>query len=97
MTQRRMVFLAVLILGVPAAWLGFRLGQVPSESQIIESYAARFMRNSGQEGLPNCVARPHDAPDIRMVITCEGADGRTQTYFTDKRGAPVRAPERPEA
>ena len=99
MTQRRVVFLAVLILGLPAAYFGYRLGQVPSDTEIIEAYAAQYVRDMRRDGAAatDCLARPHDDPGVRLVITCVSPDGVSAIFYAGQRGNPVTPPEGPDA
>ena len=98
MSQSRLVLLAVIILGLPAAYFGYRLGHVPSDTEVIEAYAAQFVRDGGDgAAATDCMARPHDHPDVRMVITCLAPDGTSAIYHAGQRGQPVTPPEGPDA
>ncbi len=98
MSQNRLVLLAILVLAVPAAVFGYRLGAVPSDTDVIVAYAAQYVREAGPGArATDCVARPHDDPNIRLVITCVSPDGASAIYYTGLRGKPVDPPEGPDA
>lgn len=98
MTNRRLVLLATGVLVLPAAYFGYRLGSVPTETEIINRYAAIHVQLAGDgAAATDCAARPHEDPAIRMVITCQGPNGTGAVFYAGKRGEALPAPEGPDA
>ncbi|MEM8536434.1 MAG: hypothetical protein AAGF56_01095 [Pseudomonadota bacterium] len=95
---RRSLFLPFVALLVFVAYLGLRSGQLPTETEIINRYAATYLTTApdGAE-LTDCAAAPHPDDRIRMVITCAHPLGLTTTFFVGPRGEAVEPPDGPSA
>ncbi|MEO1638989.1 MAG: hypothetical protein AAFU41_07040 [Pseudomonadota bacterium] len=95
---RRYLFLPLIALIIFTAYLGLRFGQVPSETEIINRYAATYLATAPEGAQPtDCAAAPHPDEAIRMVITCAHASGLTTTFFVGPRGGSLLPPEGPSA
>ncbi|EBA10640.1 hypothetical protein [Roseobacter sp. CCS2] len=96
--KRAYLFLPLAALVAFAGYLGLQWGQVPSETDIINRYAAAYMETAPSGASPtDCAASPHPDPDVRMVINCGHPFGLTTTYFVGPRGEALPAPAGPEA
>lgn len=83
--RRWALFLPLAALVVLTGYLGLRLGQPLSETQIISRYAARYVAEAGAGAqVTDCAATPH--PDARMIVVCHHADGATYSYVVGARG-----------
>ena len=92
------LLLPLLALTVFAAYVGWQRGQVPSETEIINSYAAAYIANAPAGAKPeDCAATPHPDESIRMVVNCVHPFGVTTTYFVGPRGEAMPAPQGPSA
>lgn len=88
-----MVFIPVAALAVFAGVLGLRMGQVPSETEIINRYAAAYLDMSpAGASLTDCAATTHPDPGVRMVITCVHPNGVATTFYAGPRGEPLPDP-----
>jgi hypothetical protein len=77
-------------------YLGFQRGKVPSETEIINRYAAIYLQTAPNGGvLTDCAASPHPDPAVRMVINCSHWSGQTTTFFVGPRGAALPQPQGP--
>ena len=77
-------------------YLGFQSGQIPTETEIINRYAASYLQSAPDGAkLTDCAASPHPDPAIRMVINCVHPVGLTTTFFAGPRGASVSQPQGP--
>ncbi|MFQ1700527.1 hypothetical protein ACJ5NV_08025 [Loktanella agnita] len=95
---RRILFLPLAALVVFAAYLGLQYGQVPSETEIINRYAAAYLASAPDGAQPtDCAATPHPQESIRMVITCNHPSGLITTYFVGPRGEALPEPQGPSA
>lgn len=93
-----MVLMALGVLAFSAAVLGYRAGQIPSDTEIIDRYAAGYLRIAGGEAkVTDCQARPHPDEGVRMVITCAAPDGSNAIFYVGPRGRSVAPPEGPDA
>ena len=93
---RRLLFLPLAALIVFAAYLGLRAGRLPSETQIINHYAAIYLASAPDGArLTDCAATPHPDAAIRMVIICAHPAGLTTTFFVGPRGETVLQPDGP--
>ncbi len=91
-------FIPVVGLVVFAAYLGLRAGDIPSETDIINRYAADYMSTAPDGADPtDCAATPHPDAAIRMVISCAHESGLTTTYFVGPRGEALPEPQGPSA
>lgn len=96
--KRAYLFLPAAGLVVFAGYLGLQSGQLPSETEIINRYAAAYMRAAPNGANPaDCAASPHPDPAVRMVINCTHPLGMTTTFYVDPRGATLPEPQGPEA
>ncbi len=95
---RRFLFLPLFALIIFAAYLGLQRGLLPSETDIINRYAAAYVEVAPSGADPSdCAATTHPAEAIRMVITCVHWSGLVTTYHVGPRGEALPAPTGPEA
>lgn len=96
--KRAYLFLPLAALVVFAAYLGLQYGRMPSETEIINRYAAAYL-NSAPEGAAetDCAATPHPDSGVRLVITCTHPSGLTTIYFAGPRGEALPEPGGPSA
>ena len=93
---RRFLFLPFGALVVFTAYLGWQHGQVPSETEIINRYAAAYLASAPEGAKPtDCAAIPHPDRAVRMVINCAHPSGLITTYFVGPRGAALPEPQGP--
>lgn len=93
---RRYLFLPFGALVIFAAYLGLQWGQLPSETDIINRYAAAYMDAAPSGADPtDCAATTHPDEAIRMVITCTHPFGLTTTYYVGPRGEALPPPAGP--
>jgi hypothetical protein len=93
---RRTLFLPLAALIAFAAYLGWQLGQPPTDAEIINRYAAAYLDAAPTGASPtDCTATPHPDAAIRMVISCAHPFGLTTTYFVGPLGDVVPAPQGP--
>ena len=96
--MKRLFFLPLAALIALVAYLGFQRGQIPSEIEIINRYAAAYLEAAPNGADPtDCAATPHPDPVIRMVITCAHPLGVTTTYYAGPRGEALPQPQGPDA
>lgn len=95
---RAVFFLPLACLIAFVGYLGFQRGQLPSETEIINRYAAAYLQ-SAPEGamLTDCAATTHPDAAVRMVINCVHPSGVTTTYFVGARGEALPQPQGPSA
>lgn len=73
-----------------AAVLGYQAGRIPSETEIIEGHAARYVQERGEGArLTDCVARPGEG-DVRIVLRCVHQAGDVTVMELGLRGRLVR-------
>jgi len=81
-----------------AGYLGLQSGRLPSETEIINRYAAAYLEVAPNGGEPtDCAASPHPDPAVRMVINCVHPFGFATTFFVGSRGEALPEPIGPEA
>ncbi|PUB19059.1 hypothetical protein [Yoonia sediminilitoris] len=96
--NRKAYFLPFAALTIFVAYLGLRIGDVPTETEIINRYAAAYLETAGDGARPtDCAATPHPDPAIRMIIACTHPSGVLTTYYAGPRGESVPQPEGPSA
>jgi uncharacterized membrane protein YebE (DUF533 family) len=96
--MRWLYFLPVAGLVAYAAYLGWQRGQLPSETEIINRYAAAYLEMAPEGAQPtDCAATAHPNEAIRMVITCLHSSGMTTTYYVGPRGEALPEPRGPSA
>jgi hypothetical protein len=94
--RRAVFFLPVAGLIAFVGYLGFQRGQVPSETEIINRFAAIYLQTAPNgAALTDCAASPHPDPAVRMVINCAHPFGVTTTFYVGPRGATVPQPQGP--
>jgi hypothetical protein len=96
--MRWVYFLPLAGLIAYAAYLGWLRGQLPSETEIINRYAAAYLAMAPEGAQPtDCAATSHPDEAIRMVITCAHPSGLVTTYFVGPRGEALPEPQGPRA
>lgn len=81
------LFAPLAALVVFAGYLGLRLGQPVSETEIITDFAARYVVQVGDgAAMTDCLARPATAPDIRLIVVCTHPSGAVYRYPSGPRG-----------
>lgn len=96
--KRGYFFLPVAMLVAFAGYLGIQIGQVPSETEIINRYAAAYLVTAPDgASLTDCAATTHPDEAVRMVINCAHPSGLTTTYFVGPRGEALPEPQGPTA
>ena len=96
--MRWLYFLPVAGLAAYAAYLGWQRGQLPTETEIVNRYAATYLAMAPEGAqATDCAATPHPNGGIRMVITCAHPLGLTTTYFVGPRGEALPEPQGPSA
>ena len=92
----RVWFLPVAALTVAAGYLGWRLGQPVSESEIIGRWAARYLAEAPEGArATDCLARAGTGA-VRLTVVCRHPGGATFVYPAGPRGGLV-APGQDEA
>ena len=95
---RRYLFLPLAALVIFAAYLGLQYGRLPSETEIINRYAAAYLTTAPDGAQPpDCSATTHPSEAIRMVITCVHPAGLITTYYVGPRGEALPEPQGPSA
>ncbi|MDX8352355.1 hypothetical protein [Cognatiyoonia sp. IB215182] len=83
-------FLPLVVLIAFAGYLGLRAGRLPSETEIINRYAALYVAEAGAGAqMTDCAAIPHPDPTIRMTVMCQPPKGDAITYLVGPRGGLV--------
>lgn len=84
---RRWIIAPIAALAVVAGYVGLRLGQPVSETDIITRYAQIYVLENGEAArMTDCVATPSQHPNVRLVVRCTHPDGTTHSYFAGPRG-----------
>jgi len=80
-------FLPLVGLVAFSGYMGLRLGQVPTDTEIINQYAERYLATAptGAE-VTDCAAVPHPSDAIRMIVHCVHESGVAATFFIGPRG-----------
>ena len=96
--DRRLYFLPLIAFVAFAGYLGLLSGQLPSETEIINRYAASYLQSAPAGAAPtDCAAATHPDPAIRMVVSCSHPNGVVTTFYVGPRGNTVPQPEGPAA
>ena len=96
--MRWLYFLPVAGLVAYAAYLGWQRGQLPTETEIINRYAATYLAMAPEGAqATDCAATAHPNEGIRMVISCVHSSGLTTTYYVGHRGEALPEPQGPSA
>lgn len=96
--KRTYLFLPLAALVAFAAYLGLQRGQLPTETELINRYAAAYIASApAGASETDCAATSHPDQAIRMVIICVHPFGLTTTYFVGPRGEALPEPQRPSA
>ena len=96
--NRAFLFLPLVGAIAFAGYLGLQSGRLPSETEIINRYAAAYLEVAPNGGEPtDCAASPHPDPAVRMVINCVHPFGFATTFFVGSRGEALPEPIGPEA
>lgn len=90
---RRWIIAPIAALTVVAGYLGLKLGQPVSETQIITQYAQAYVDEYGAGAVvSDCLAVPDMRTDVRLVVRCSHPDGTVYSYYAGPRGE-LRATE----
>jgi hypothetical protein len=93
---RAYFFLPLAALIAFVGYLGLQWGQLPSETEIINRYAATYLQTAPAGANPtDCAATTHPDPAVRMVITCAHPAGVITTFYAGPRGASLPEPQGP--
>lgn len=93
---RWMYFIPFAALVVVAGIVGYRMGQLPDETEIITRYAASYVAMAGAgAALTDCAATTHPDPAVRLVINCAHPGGLTTTFYVGPRGEALPQPSGP--
>ncbi|MBS1304220.1 hypothetical protein [Loktanella sp. SALINAS62] len=88
--NRRLLFVPLAALTVAVGYLGYRMGQPVSETDIITRYAARYLSDAPDgAALTDCLATP-GVGDVRLTVICTHASGQSFIYPAGPRGGLVR-------
>jgi hypothetical protein len=91
-----MLFMPFAALVLVAGVVGYRMGQLPSETEIITRYAAAYVSMAGEGAeLTDCAATPHPDPAVRLVINCAHPNGVSTSFYVGPRGEPLPEPQGP--
>ena len=89
--------LPVAALTVAAGYLGWRLGQPVTESEIIERFAARYLSQApAGAARTDCLARAGQGA-VRLTVICAHPDGAVFVYPAGPRGRLLDPPAAPDA
>lgn len=84
--MRPFLWLPIAAMIVLAAVLGYQAGRVPTETEIIERYAARYVKQRGAGArLTDCTAGPGEG-DVRIVLRCTHVMGDVTVMDIGLRG-----------
>ena len=87
--MRWALFAPVAVLTLFVGYLALQLGRVPTETQIITDYAARYVATAGAGArMTDCAAAPH--PAARMIVICRHDSGVRYRYVVGNRGQLIR-------
>ncbi len=79
-----------------AGYLGLQSGKIPTETDIINSYAATYLQTAPDGAAPtDCAATPHPDPAVRLVVNCVHPIGVTKTFYVGPRGVSIPQPQGP--
>ncbi|MEJ6397916.1 hypothetical protein [Yoonia sp. 208BN28-4] len=84
----RWIIGAVLLLAMPAAYLGLRLGQPVSETEAITFFATQYTNTTGRPA-SDCSAIPSQRDDVWIEVICIGPDLTGYNYLVGARGQQV--------
>lgn len=84
---RRWIIAPIAALAVVAGYLGLRLGQPVTETQIITSFATAYVEEQGAgAAMSDCLAVPDMRTDVRLVVRCAHPNGTVFSYYAGPRG-----------
>ena len=96
--RRSALFLPFGALVLFAGYLGWRESKIPSESDVINHYAARYVAEAADGAdVTDCFARPHYGTQVRLVVVCEHPTGAVTRYYVGLHGQLLPEPELPDA
>lgn len=84
----RWIMTAVLVLAVPAAYVGLRLGQPVTETEAIVFYATQYTQATGRPA-SDCSAIPSRRDDVWIEVICIGPDLTGMNYLVGDRGQQI--------
>ncbi len=90
------MFAPFVVLIAMAGYLGLRLGQPISETDIITHFAAHYVAQNGAgAAMTDCFGAPSPRADVRLVVICTHTDGTVFEFPTGPRGElrPLEAAE----
>ena len=77
-------FVALLLL---AAYMGLRMGETVSDTEIVTHFAAHYVTQTGNgAAVTDCVARPSAQEDVRLIVVCTHPDGSVLEYPSGPKG-----------
>ncbi|MEL6571493.1 MAG: hypothetical protein AAFQ64_07540 [Pseudomonadota bacterium] len=81
------LFAPFAVLLALTAYLGLRLGQPITETDIITHFAAHYVTQSGSgAAMTDCFGAPSNRPDVRLVVVCTSDDGTVFEFPSGPRG-----------
>jgi hypothetical protein len=96
-TMRLWFFAPFLAFLVWIAVLGLQLGQIPSDSALIDRFAARYVAGAPAGAQrQDCAAIAHPDPDLRLLIICAHPDGSLTRFDVTLRGGLAPPPVVPD-
>lgn len=85
--KQRWLFAPVAALVVFAGYLGLRMGQPLTETDLITHFARSYVETQGNgAALTDCLAMPSAHPDVRLIVVCSHPNGEIFTYPSGPRG-----------
>lgn len=85
--KRWAIFAPFAGLVVYAGYLGLRASDLPSETDIINRYAADYTARAPEGArLTDCAATTHPGETVRMVINCTHPNGDITSYLVGPHG-----------
>jgi hypothetical protein len=86
---RWLLWTPIVALTVATAFFGLRAGwhvSALTESDVINRAAADYLRGEVNRRASDCEARPSDAGDIWLIVTCTSQAGETEVYQASRYG-----------
>jgi len=87
------LYAPVVLFTVFAGYMGWRMSQMPTESDLINLAATDYMRAEESRGntplKTDCQGRPGADANIKVIVVCQPAhlpNGKVYQYYMDKWG-----------